>query len=346
MNDGTVTAAKKNYDVIDLFKFIACFFVVALHADAFNDISPTLNAIVCGGIARLAVPMFFTFSAFFFFKKEQTAQSIRKYCLRLGKLYLCWFIVSLPKTIFDRIVCGDGTMAQKLFRFFRSFFVTSTFSGSWFIVSCIFCGILFYFLEKLPEKKRKTVTIILSAIVYLFCVGASAYGKLIPFFKDSVGYDIYLMLFANPYNNLFTGIPYFALGRFFAKREKNVRSIPCLAAALALLIGEVVMTRYFGFVKATDCYLMLLPCTYFLIPFAVESEMKVKNAATMRIASTVVFFSQFLFLFACEFAEWALKITIPYFGKFLFAAVGGLLLTFVLIKLQKFKKLSWLKWFY
>ena len=209
---------KRNYDAVDLAKFVLSIFIVALHADALYDVSPLLNTMVCGGIARLGVPFFFVVSAFFFFAKPVTWVGTKNYCKRLLTLYAAWFVVSIPKTIFDRFYCSDYPFGETLFRFVRSFFVTSTFSGSWFLVSCLWCALLYYWLEQRSEKVRRGITVGLSVVVYLWVVFSSAYGKLMtPLGMDGF-YRVYSLLLASPYTSFLVGIPYFALGRYFAKR--------------------------------------------------------------------------------------------------------------------------------
>jgi len=209
----------RNYDSLDLTKFIASICVVALHADALWDFSPMANSLICCGLFRLAVPLFFVISAFFFFGKEVTWEGTKKYIKRLLVLYAAWFIVSIPKTIFDRFICSHYPIGETVFRFVRSFFVTSTFGGSWFIVSCIFSALVYYKLEQLPEKTRKGLTIGISVIVYLWVTFSSAYGKLMtPLGMDGF-YEKYELLFASPYCSFLVGIPYFAIGRFFAHND-------------------------------------------------------------------------------------------------------------------------------
>ena len=233
---------KKNYDSIDLFKFIFSILIVALHADALYDLSPLANTLICGGIARLGVPFFFVASAFFFFKKPVTWNNTKKYCKRLLILYAAWFIVSLPKTIFDRFICSDYPLPETIIRFIRSFFVTSTFSGSWFIVSCIWCALLFYLLEKQKTSVRRTIVIALSILVYAWTVFTSAYGKTL----DGLGmrdfYEKYVLLFGSPYCSLIVGIPYFAIGRYFAvkdskKQESEGSKRPIAYAGLAACLA-------------------------------------------------------------------------------------------------------------
>lgn len=58
------------YNSIDLLKFIASFFVVMIHISLFSDINPYLNLFTANGLSRLAVPLYFLASAFFFYKKN------------------------------------------------------------------------------------------------------------------------------------------------------------------------------------------------------------------------------------------------------------------------------------
>ncbi|MBR4750825.1 MAG: acyltransferase family protein [Thermoguttaceae bacterium] len=343
---------KQNYDSIDLIKFIACIFIVALHANALYDINTVLNVIVCEGIARLGVPFFFTASAFFFFRKPLIWEGTRKYCKRLLTLYMAWFIVSIPKTIFDRFVCSPYPLGETIFRFIRSFFVTSTFSGSWFIASCVFCALFFYLLEKLDDRKRRVVTIALSAIIYFWITFTSAYGRLIGPLGLSIFYAGYELILANPYCSIIVGIPYFALGRYYASRAEGgyyskVHLFGLLAGiSLALLLSEVYLVNAHGLAKSTDCYFMLLPCIFFLFPVILHCNIKLKRPIFLRIASTVIFFSQFWLLFFCEFVEWAVKVTIPWLLKFGFALLGGILLTLFILRCQEKKWFHWLRYLY
>lgn len=224
---------QRKYDAIDLTKFCMSILIVALHADALLDISPWLNTFICGGLARLGVPFFFVASAYFLYSKPVSWGSTKRYCKRLLTLYAAWFIVSIPKTIFDRFICSSYPFGETLFRFVRSFFVTSTYSGSWFIVSCIFCAVLFYYLDKLSQNGYRVVVISLSVLSYFWCAFSSAYGKLIDIMGLSSFYDGYVRFFANPYTSFLVGIPYFALGKYFAARSEKQIVGGCFAPLAA-----------------------------------------------------------------------------------------------------------------
>lgn len=116
--------------------------------------------------------------------------------------------------------------------------------------------------------------------------------------------------------------------------------------SVATLFLEVDLTNRYSLARATDCYLMLLPCTFFLFPKILDWKIELKQAKWLRVASTIIFFSQFLLLFASEIAEWMLKVTIPHLVKYIVAVSGGIVLTeFVRKNVQK-PRWNWLRFLY
>ena len=212
----------KNYDSIDLMKFIACIFVVAIHSAPFQDISPLLNRVIILGIGRIAVPLFFLASAFFLFKSNEI--NIKKYLKRMGKLYFAWFLISSPITFFNHFIIEQEPLLIKCFTFVKCFFFTSTFSGSWFLASCVFCTCFFYLMEKY-NILNKGFIITISFLIYIICVSTSAWGKLlfslIPDFKTF--FDNIVFWFAKPYISILVGLPYFSFGYYLAKNEEKVK---------------------------------------------------------------------------------------------------------------------------
>ena len=344
----------KKLDSVDLVKFIASILIVVLHSDLFLGINDVLHIAIDCGITRLCVPFFFITSAFFYFRKPLTSKNTKRYCIRLLLLYAVWFVISLPKTIFDRFICSEYSIGITIFRFIRSFFVTSTFSGSWFIISCVFCAVLYYGLSKINNKVSAIITFIICVVVYLWITFTSAYGVFIDKLGLSDFYDKYEMIFGNPFVSFLVGIPYFGLGKFFAENyQKNgLQKFSkgfCLTGSIVILvlfIIEVFICNKNGLSKSTDCYFMLLPFILFFFPLVLKWDVSLKNAKLLRIASTVVFFSHFLFLFATELAEWVFKITIPNFAKFAFAMICSLAFSFIVLKLQEKKGFHWLKYLY
>lgn len=339
---------KQSYNSIDLMKFILCFLVVAIHSDPIEDVSPLLNRLFLG-VERVAVPLFFIASGFFLFKggpldKDQLV----KYLKRMGLLYFAWFVISFPITIFNRFLMGEGSLPVKLFLFVKSFFFTSTFSGSWFLASCVFCTILFYFINKWFPSKGGWLIIVFSFLVYFLCVSTSAWGNLMDGIGLRQSYNNLVFWFAKPYTSILVGIPYFALGKYIAEHENKI-SRPNFSITLilfALLIAEVYITYRFQLSNSTDCYLMLLPCAFCIFVYFLKWKLKLSHPVEMRKTSTIVFFSQFIWIFLIEYVEWQFHIIIPQIGKFLIAVILCLLTSFAVITLQKKRRFSWLRFFY
>ena len=89
----------KNYDILDIVKFILSIMVVAIHTELFPTVLfPWL---------RIAIPLFFIISSFLLYEKiklnkENKKEIIKKYIVRQLKYYLFWFIVLIPATVYLR----------------------------------------------------------------------------------------------------------------------------------------------------------------------------------------------------------------------------------------------------
>lgn len=338
---------RANYDSIDLMKFVAAIFVVCLHSDPLADVSPFANRLLIG-MGRLAVPLFFVATSFFFFKSASfDRNSVHKYLRRMGLLYLAWFIVELPITVFHRFDPAHSVLTN-IAVFIKNFFFTSTFSGSWFLASCIFCALLFYFFYKWFPSRAKNIIIVLSIITYLLCVGTSSWGNLMDELGLRSTYESIVCFFAKPYTSILVGVPYFAIGKHIAEHENSISTpnVFLWLSMLTLMFVEVIYTYIHQLTNSTDCYLMLLPCAYCVFVAILKCDAIIKNAVWMRKASTIVFFSQFIWLFMIEFAEWALQITIPSYGKFLLALLLCLLTAAIMLHIQKKPHFRWLRYFY
>ena len=346
------------YNSIDIFKFIASFFVVIIHISLFNDVNPYLNLFTVHGVSRLAVPMFFLSSAFFFYKKFLSLdealqkQALINYTKRMLLLYFCWFIICLPKTIYERFIYNGKPFFENFLMFIKSFFLTSTFSGSWFLVSCVFSAWFVFFISNLEFKKPRkaeSILIVVSVVCYLFCIITSAYGNV--FFKIGIGnlYENLVFYFTKPYTSILVGIPYFALGRYIAKKDPHLTSVDKVlcAVSLALFFVEIFITHKLQLQRSSDCYLMLLPCSYLL--FVLIKDIKIDlnfNPVLLRNTSTIVFFSHFIWIFIIDICEKIFVLSVNTIFRFLIVSVLCLLTAGIFVKLSKYKIFSWLKFFY
>ena len=337
----------KKYDGIDLMKFIASVFVLTIHTSPLSDINEMANYVVCEGIARLVVPLFFLSSAFLFYSSPDFPGKVLKYLKRMGKLYFCWFVIMSPITFYDRFIVSNYSLPMTIFRFFRSFFVTSTFSGSWFLCSCIFSVILFALLDKLNKKFSRIITLTISIAVYIFCVFTSAYGSLIEISGLTKIYNIYELFFANPYTSFLVSIPYFAIAKYLSKKEIPFKNINIYAVAtFILLVVEIVITTYFELHKTTDCYFMLFPCSVLLFSIFKKSCINIKAAVFLRKMSTIIFFSHFIWIFVLRVIKVVFEIEFSNFLMFFITIALSLFTAKFIISLSNYERFKFLKYLY
>ena len=137
----------KNYNSIDLTKFILSIFVITIHCYIVPTIQQPLLRDICMMIQYTAVPLFFCFTGYFLFRRvllapEGAKKNIKRAWLRFGKLYLIWFIIY--SVIIDGQGGGGGGVwggGGKFFKkFMRPIFYTIYFVGDITIYGI--CGVV------------------------------------------------------------------------------------------------------------------------------------------------------------------------------------------------------------
>lgn len=118
---------KIKYDSIDVLKFILSFLIIQIHTEFYF--------IWMKPYVRLAVPIFFIISAFFFFRRNPGKEQLIGYIKRLSILYLFWFIVwGLYFVYANRAIVFSS---QGFVFILRSLVFGSTFAASWYIAASI-----------------------------------------------------------------------------------------------------------------------------------------------------------------------------------------------------------------
>lgn len=171
-------------------------------------------------ILRSAVPVFFIISSYLFFKKVDSLDSIidkkqylKKFVLRACKLYLFWFILLFPITVWVRGFIHMNIFEISYHLLFEIFF-SSTFPASWYISAYIIgISIVFFF------RKEFYLILIIGLILYLYCCTQSNYYYLFKPLNINILQNSEFAI----YNSFPVGIFFICIGRYFAK--KNIFSL-------------------------------------------------------------------------------------------------------------------------
>lgn len=273
---------QSNYDSIDLIKFILSFVIVVLHN------SPFESGMVIFPFARLAVPIFFIASGFFFFNKHNKSKqgTLKRMVVRNLQLYTFWLIAQIPVVVFYK---GFYTLDFKslVLQFLQSIFFGSTFKASWYITALIIGTSLICFLSKFLKT---THIMAIGFLIYIFCCLSSNYRNLLPynsFFDRLINIypgDIYL--------SFPVSIIWIAIGKAFSdgifKAKKNYG---LLIASIATLCIEYIITMKYKTWATNDCYFMLIPASITIFAFILDTEIHIKNTKNFRKCSTIIFCS-------------------------------------------------------
>ena len=336
---------RKNLDAADVLKFVLSILIVSTHTSLFEGyITP---------LVRLAVPAFFMISGYFFFSKTNSCENmaqkkayLKKSVMHNLKLYLFWFIVLLPLTLYIR---GYHTMGVfgGLLHLVRDFLFGSTFQSSWYIIALITGFTLVLFLS---EKLSQSALVIIGVILYIPSLLSSNYE----FILDScdslrvIG-DSLSTVFLLPCRNFSVSILYIVIGKYLAEKNyegKTKRYTITFLLAFAALVAEYLALRYSGVkITNTDCYIAVPFAAYYLCKVFLTLDIKCKCAIILRKISTVSYCAHMaVFMVVGKFFK---IFEIPDWQNVLRFAVTLLLthlLSLVLIKLTDYKAFRFLKY--
>lgn len=163
----------KNYDILDITKFILSIFIVAIHTGLLpNILFPWL---------RLAIPLFFIISSYLLHsktkgkKKDEKKAIIKKYIQRNLILYAFWFVALLPITIYARKEWFEPGILSGIWTTITQTLFSSTFIASWYISATIIGTLIVEYLSE-RIKKLWLMPILLSS--YAICCFTSSYSFL------------------------------------------------------------------------------------------------------------------------------------------------------------------------
>ena len=282
-----MTSQRKNLDSADVLKFILSILIVATHTSLLDGyITP---------VARLAVPAFFMISGYFFFGKINTCRSRTEQKLYLKKsikhnlmLYLFWFVVLLPLTLYVR---GYHTMGVfgGLWHLVRDFCFGSTFQSSWYIIALIIGFTLVLFLSyRLPQS----ALVIIGIICYIPSLLSSNYEFLLSYSETLTAISESLsQVFLLPCRNFSISILYIAIGKYLVEKNyegKTKRYTITFLFAFAALIAEYLLLRHSGVkIEDSDCYIALPFASYYLCKVFLTLDISCKFSQILRKISTV-----------------------------------------------------------
>lgn len=214
---------ERNY-VLDIAKIVASFCVICIH-------STFKGKELVYPLLRIAVPFFFSVSGFLY---ETVEKNQAKYCLAQIKKYI-WYIVFCSVLYFvlnmqfmgwkeDWINIFKWIISPKIILNMLLFNYSPFWEPLWFLSAMLYVWIIEWMFCKLKIYRSYFCI----PILLLACLILGKYSFMIAQSHENV-------LFTR--NFLFTGLPFFEVGRYIRKLEKNnfLTKIPIICHAVCLV---------------------------------------------------------------------------------------------------------------
>lgn len=336
-------------DTFDIMKAIMAVMITIIHIIALDDLGIVGTLIF--PILRIAVPLFFMISSYLFFSKINIIETYgeqKKYLFKAIKrnlqLYLLWFIILMPITFYIRNYFKEGIL-NGILSLMWGFLTGSTFIASWYIMALIIGLIIVFYLTR---KFNNKFVIVLSILIYIFCVLTSNYANLV-----IMNAFHSLLTYWTPYNSFTASIIWIVAGKIFAE-NKNIfyfgviKQKLLIVLALVLLYLEQIFILYLNSSRANDFYFMLVPLCLLLFAFLLKIDLKSNKAKQLRAFSTITYClhasfakvpSLLFLMLGLPFSTFSMSIV-----KWLLTIITCICATFVIIKFEKVKFLRWLRY--
>ena len=284
----------KRFDVLKVFLSI---FVVSIHT---TPVGACFRPVI-----RVAIPLFFIMTSYFFFLNQNKLTSLKekkayllKYVKRIVRLYGFWFIILLPVTVaYQKLYVNFGfdTIINLLHRFLFG----STFRASWFLMAS-FINIVFVWY--VSQKISNNSLLVLGFFMYLICCLFSNYYYFITNQLLIELYYKYVSLVSIPYNSFPAALLFVMFGKYLAEHPifiPNKLLLFFLVLSVVLLYVEFYMietnmaelsSTSIQIFRNDDSFLFLIPFSLFLFIIIGQNYMRI-NVETqgMRRCSTIVY---------------------------------------------------------
>ena len=271
---------KKNYNGIDLIKFVCAILVFIIHIPPFqgevSEFTKYGNFGLQHFVCRVAVPFYFVSSGFFLFKKmplyELDKEIIKVYCYKILRLLGIWHVLLFAG--------GSGHL--------------------WYlgasVIAIILLSLCFHF------RIKTGYIYAIACVLYLIgLLGDSYFGIIAPLQNIAIFnllFKAYRLAFSTTRNGVFMGFIFVLMGATFSKRKVILKTRTALmgfVVSMICLFAEIFLLKYNDIPIEYNMYVFLLPATFFLFSFAASIELKDSSIYKhLRNIGMIIYFSHLL----------------------------------------------------
>ena len=204
--------------------------VVAIHTHPLEDCTTIIVNNIYDSFVKMAVPFFFLSSGFLMaqkFDSFHTAQkniaTVKKYLLKIIKMYVVWTVVYLPIAVYHFVSSGTSALKAVLL-YIRGFLFVGEQHNSWhlwYLLSTIYALVFILILIYLKVSPKKAI--FFSSIIFLISIGIdylSAYAG-----ASNTFIELFIKMIKGSIvsGRILTGLFYIPMGCFLVRKQPNLK---------------------------------------------------------------------------------------------------------------------------
>ena len=291
---------KKQYPLLDVFKLISAIMIIAIHTQPFLGYDRSVFYVPYAYLKCFSIPFFFVSSIYLFVSKYFSASEkdkkvvFSKWLKRMSSLYLIY-------SSFNFVILaltGEIKQILSLKGIIKFVFLGKENGYLWFIAATIVAVLIIVAIEQIKAKRLKNVIyILLAAISSVLMCTLQFYYK---FFES--------MSFVRHYYSVFKDVRNFISALFYGfaaitvyliiKKHKPEKKTILILTPIVFLVSfvEYVFVVKNGIYKEEYSTLLITVFIIMLMLLALETDIRIKGAKTMRKTSNVMYFWQRYFI--------------------------------------------------
>ncbi|MFD2328571.1 acyltransferase family protein [Cohnella sp. GCM10020058] len=264
-------SAKTDYRGLSWLKLIAALLVVANHTGPLALFGPKADFLADNALTRIAVPIFFMTSGFFYFRKltgDPLADRRRlgRYIGSIAKLYAIAILLYLPLNLYN----GYFTSSPGALSLLRDLAFDGTFYHLWYLPALMIGISILHGLYRVLNTA--SVMAIAFALFAVGLLGDSYYGFITNSDVLTGWYKGMFHAFDYTRNGLFFAPIYLALGALVARRPQTasrpVVNAVLFAISLSAMLAEASWLHDGLIPRHDSMYVFAVPAAYFLFLLA------------------------------------------------------------------------------
>lgn len=285
---------KAKYNSLDIVKFFMAICVIAIHTNPFFNCANEVIQAIYQSVIGLAVPFFFLSSGFLLgvkmeqpFSSTNNVEVLKKYVIKILKLYIIWSIIYLPLAICD-YVNNHYSFIKSIVHYIRGFVLVGEHYNSWvlwYLLSTIYTVLALIILFK--KNVSLKVVLCIGAIVILFGFGIDVvmgyngtFPRALVYFKKAVS----LTFFGG---KIFQGAFYIPCGILLSKKNLPIKLI-YPAFVLFFILNCAINNQFVTNVLLVICSVML---------FEIVKSIKLKENRIYPFARNISTYMYFVHLY-------------------------------------------------